>query len=821
MTMVRTKREYNDSDNTKGEPAPKRRTRRRTRSSEDVSADESESDIDEFDNQNKRNFNDSSRPYELVAGMPSSLEIPEYKAMTHPLSGKDSAVLYHSLVASRKTWITGTMFEWYWSKPIKLPTPDGKSEEPGVGSGNSSIRDKMQKMCDCKLEGGPHMFPVRLFILKNEEKEKIWQEDQDSKKKIKEERKKQEVEDKKKRIEERKKQQLLRKEEKQEQLRIQKEERAKLLAKKKEEQQKLKEEQKKLKKSQAHIPMLNTNTINNNNIQQNSKLSNKNATISKSTRITPLASSAPLNSQSSATSLDTPVKKPTARSINAKMIANLNVMAQKDKNLNELMGKVARCEASQEQINEFKKFIALAKRLPPPKGWIDPTLKQAQPQPETIGHTPASIPHEKTTSQNNKTTTQHSKTSNKKLSTDPNSKEPSILPNKQELNTNTSLKPNNCVIGGDSVKLESKDACPVKESKVEATNITPSVITSSINDSKSEPNLKSDDTILPTTSSSTSIIKNDIKTDACSNLPLTKTDITENNSKDAKSCCTESITTPVTINSSAMALESKKQIPLSDSNLPATGKSITLHGSDNDVNPQESNIKSSTPINGILLPKKESENIVKTENNNTTSKRAEIDKHKKLAKQQQKLEEKSMQLTAFQQKYTTGAELVIEFSENAGHRFRLPFKSIIEYRANKFIISWIMIHNTREIERYKAKKLKELTRRQHRADVKDQILADYNVYADQGSPKPLFSTMTVKLHGIHKRFASILLNSVEDSNKVSEWMSVILERGIRLSGYNLWYQLDGYDDSQLSEKLREGLVEHEENLGRRRRVSHS
>ncbi|CAI4950671.1 ANL_HP_G0107550.mRNA.1.CDS.1 [Saccharomyces cerevisiae] len=76
--------------------------------------------------------------------------------------------------------------------------------------------------------------------------------------------------------------------------------------------------------------------------------------------------------------------------------------------------------------------------------------------------------------------------------------------------------------------------------------------------------------------------------------------------------------------------------------------------------------------------------------------------------------------------------------------------------------------------------------------------------------------MTMKLSGIHKRFNQIIRNSVSPMEEVVKEMEKILQIGTRLSGYNLWYQLDGYDDEALSESLRFELNEWEHAMRSRR-----
>ena len=72
--------------------------------------------------------------------------------------------------------------------------------------------------------------------------------------------------------------------------------------------------------------------------------------------------------------------------------------------------------------------------------------------------------------------------------------------------------------------------------------------------------------------------------------------------------------------------------------------------------------------------------------------------------------------------------------------------------------------------------------------------------------------MTVTFSGIHVKFNSIMMNSFDPKEEVRGYMEDVLAVGTRLSGYNLWYQLDGYDDRELAERLRSELNEYEQSL---------
>ena len=179
-------------------------------------------------------------------------------------------------------------------------------------------------------------------------------------------------------------------------------------------------------------------------------------------------------------------------------------------------------------------------------------------------------------------------------------------------------------------------------------------------------------------------------------------------------------------------------------------------------------------------------------------------------------EEKAMQLTTFQQKYSNGADIVFEYVENANVRFLLPKYSILEQLEDEesYLLSFIVIHNRREVSLFKTRKLKELNKKKSGEDIIKP--EDYNPFDDARCPDPLFSPITLKLTGIPKKFSNIILNSFHPQEKVQQYMKSILDRGSRLSGYNLWYQLDAYDDKDLAESLRVNLRDYEQNFKSKR-----
>ena len=107
-----------------------------------------------------------------------------------------------------------------WSKQYLSASEKERLEQEGIDPESvdaSAAREKMHKLCDCVMVGGPHTFSVRLFILKNEEIEKKWNDAIEEKKRSKLDRKNRELEAKKKRQEERKQQQWIKKQEKEQQ----------------------------------------------------------------------------------------------------------------------------------------------------------------------------------------------------------------------------------------------------------------------------------------------------------------------------------------------------------------------------------------------------------------------------------------------------------------------------------------------------------------------------------------------------------------------------------------------------------------------------
>lgn len=99
------------------------------------------------------------RPYNLIDGIPMTKEDPNYSKLTNGLSIRDSHALLHSLDHSRNSWLSGEMFEKFWTRP-----PRGRK----LATGEVNAREKMTKLCECTLALGPHFFDVKLFVVKDD-----------------------------------------------------------------------------------------------------------------------------------------------------------------------------------------------------------------------------------------------------------------------------------------------------------------------------------------------------------------------------------------------------------------------------------------------------------------------------------------------------------------------------------------------------------------------------------------------------------------------------------------------------------------------------
>ncbi|SCU77550.1 LAFA_0A02234g1_1 [Lachancea sp. 'fantastica'] len=546
------------------------------------------------------------RPFQLIEGLPSSESLPQYKAtLTHPLSVRDSAVLYSSMLSSRRTWISSEMFDMLWSKQFLSPGEKERLEQEGIDPESvdaSAAREKMHKLCDCVMFGGPHAFSIRMFIVKNEETEKKWNDAIEQKKRRKEDRKKQELEDKKMKQELRKQQQWGKKQDSDSQSHV-------------------------LELKSSVVPPVQAPGTAAQALPEAKKPPVKRRPR-KEENLTPARSRS-----------HTPQQRRTLHqsSEDQKMITNLNLMAQKNAELNSLMVIVAGGRATSQQVEEFKKYIEKARKMPSPPGWK-----------------PATPP----------------------------------------------------------------TAAPLTQNRIDAQQ---RVVQANVTDRKIV------DTSRP-------IIPPELPTSRPPERPPIKTE---------------------------------------------TQSSLSPNG---------------TPANGEAVPRQKRK-YTKRKNVDTVPEQ----------------EDKSMQLTTFQLKYMDNADIVFEYVENPNKRYSFPKDAILEplEDGESYLMSWILIHNRKEVEKYKEKRNKKLAAAKGNKDEDQKVEEEYNVFEDPQCPEPLYTAMTVKLTNIHKKFQTIMINSVNPADKVRKQMSAILERGTRLTGYNLWFQLDAYDDSELAENLRGELKDYE------------
>lgn len=108
-----------------------------------------------------------NRPFKVIQNLPinkhdpkDSINQPNYSLLDHPLSVKDSAVLYNSLIVSRFNWINH-MFKTYWTR-----------REQVIRGLDLNKKDKMIRFCNPVLSCGVHTFKIKLFFLKDDEREK-------------------------------------------------------------------------------------------------------------------------------------------------------------------------------------------------------------------------------------------------------------------------------------------------------------------------------------------------------------------------------------------------------------------------------------------------------------------------------------------------------------------------------------------------------------------------------------------------------------------------------------------------------------------------
>jgi SWR1-complex protein 3 len=114
-----------------------------------------------------------NRPFKVIQNLPLHKDhqsVPDFSTLAHPLSVKDSGVLYSSLIVSRFNW-SYHIFNTYWTR----------KEQVLMGS-DSKKKDRMVRFCDAQIFCGVHTFDVKLFFLKDDEREKAFREEQERRK---------------------------------------------------------------------------------------------------------------------------------------------------------------------------------------------------------------------------------------------------------------------------------------------------------------------------------------------------------------------------------------------------------------------------------------------------------------------------------------------------------------------------------------------------------------------------------------------------------------------------------------------------------------
>ncbi|AET38337.1 Swc3p Ecym_2624 [Eremothecium cymbalariae DBVPG len=697
--------------------------------------------------------NSSGRPFQIIEKLPCSVDPPRYDVFTHSLSVRDSAVLYNSLLASRRTWIKAEMFELYWSRQYMNIKERERMLKEGIGPDDidqSAAREKMHKLCDCVMTGGPHTLPIRLFILKNDDIEQKWQEMQESKKKEKEMKRKKDAEDKEKRKEEKKKQQLLKKELKLKELEETKKEKEKRKKLQQEEQERIKKVKKESKKSTQHSGAF-------------------------------VKSSKPKVGHSQPA-----LTKPQQQEIdNQKMIANLNLMAQKDPELNKLMISVANGEAPSADVEKFKTFIEMARKMDPPPNW----------KPKLLGKPLVRKPATKKASEvESKATTglaaPQKISSTEKVTVDSNS----------PLSSNPSQNGSRGESSATDKNVNTEDNSDNSES-IESTN-------------KPVMNLKSADEDVQTSKAQKKSIADKSISETMINEGLQKDNdllnigVTDSNREDeSKLNVAENTKEEPTVKNNEEGEINGSQLTSSISELQTSKK--------NEYGARDSKIQED--LGGQKSIDKD-DPVLKTEYADGLKPKRKYNKKKKEPVEE---EDKEMQLTTFQQKYLEDADILFEYLENPNIRFLFPKDAIFEQLEDEesYLMSWIIIHNKREVEQFKARKIREFNKNKKGRTSKEgdeKLPADFNIYEDPKCPPPLYTPMTVTISNIPKKFTPIIMNSINPTEKTQSLMSTIIKRGRRLTGYNLWFQLDAYDDKDLAESLRSELKEYEQGFKSKR-----
>ncbi|KAK9240987.1 hypothetical protein V1525DRAFT_393365 [Lipomyces kononenkoae] len=103
---------------------------------------------------------EAEKPFSLTcqSGLLVHEQPANYGLLNDPVDFKKTEALAVSLQRSRRTWLTGCMFEKFWTRPQR-----GRK----LAEGQYNARDKMAKLCECKAQIGPHVFELRLFTVKD------------------------------------------------------------------------------------------------------------------------------------------------------------------------------------------------------------------------------------------------------------------------------------------------------------------------------------------------------------------------------------------------------------------------------------------------------------------------------------------------------------------------------------------------------------------------------------------------------------------------------------------------------------------------------
>ncbi|CCG21276.1 hypothetical protein CORT_0A08920 [Candida orthopsilosis Co 90-125] len=325
---------------------------------------------DEIEKDQEEQSQQIIRPFENVHDLPVSYTASSQSSfLNQPLTIKDTAVLYLSLIKSRSNYLKlCPMFQLYWVKqssyikklmeqdkpiPEHLKKDDIYANRSCVLNNDISARDIMVKLLECGLSIGVHFFEIRVFIAKDERSDT-----KEEKERMKRERAEKKAQKEQEKLERKIKREQEMKE--REERKIQKEnEKREGLQKKKEEQ------------SQGK-PNNSVDTTNGNkdkleitkSLVKVSKTSSKDKKVGKTVEVE--EKSKPMSKSTSPSSPTTNNHGDQQSPGNQRMIDNLNYIGSKNKDFNDLMNQVASGCATAHQIAHFQKYIREAECLGPP-----------------------------------------------------------------------------------------------------------------------------------------------------------------------------------------------------------------------------------------------------------------------------------------------------------------------------------------------------------------------------------------------------------------------------------------------------------------------